>query len=132
MRINATTEHLYFTPGFRGDGATAFQPAGQYGVKRSSDGGATWSDLPTIKAVGPLGVGAPMPGSTSPTLFGYGFVGSTIGLYRSTDLGTSWTFLVDSPLGWRQGCSALAGDPEVPGRVYFGMGGGSFFRGDTA
>lgn len=123
---------LFFSPGPRGDRLEAMGAAGQLPTRTSSDGGATWTNLPTMLGAHAIGVGAAITPSTNPTLFTYGWVGGVKGLYRSTDLGQTWTLIVDTPLGWHQGISAICGDPEAPGKVYVGMPGGSFFVGGTA
>ncbi len=126
-----STEYLYLCPGPSGNAAQEMDAGVQKAVYRSTDGGVTWGTI-ALSQGNSMAFGAPIAPSTDRTLYGYGYVGTTMGLYRSTDRGTSWQFITRAPLGWQQQASALAGDPEVAGKVYYGMGGGSFFVGQSS
>lgn len=89
-----------------------------------SEDGVTW-EVTTTPLVVPvaLGVGAPMSNGGNPALYTYGLVAGVRGLHRSTDLGDSWGLLTEGPGGIYRGIRAIAGDPEVAGRVYVGFSG---------
>lgn len=76
--------------------------------------------LPVIQAVYALGFGKGT-GLTS-TMFVAGKIAGEKNLYRSTDQGQHWTRLTDDQhgFGW---ITAVAGDPEVFGKVYLGTNG---------
>lgn len=113
--------HLFALAGPTDDGNRPFW--------RSTDGGVTWVQKSNLLNAHALGVGAPMGDGGHPTLFTVGSVGGRHGVYRSSDLGDSWTFLVDHPRGWYQSVTSVVGDPEVPGKVYVGFSGGGFVVG---
>lgn len=98
---------------------------------RSTDGGRTWSQLENLRNAHAMGVGASMTPGGNPTLFTYGTVGSASGLYRSSDLGNSWTQVSGHVRDWYQSITAITGDPEVPGKVYVGFIGGGFSVGSV-
>jgi len=128
FRFNA---HLVAIPGKPGLLFAIAGPtdSGGHPYWRSTDGGVTWTEQSQVLDAHVLAVGAPMQSGGNPTLFTYGRVGGQIGVYRSSDLGESWSFLVDYPRGWYQRVTAMAGDPEVPGKVYVGFTGGGFVMG---
>jgi hypothetical protein len=54
---------------------------------------------------------------------------ATWGVWRSTDEGASWDRIAEFPLGIFDVVMAVAGDPEIFGRVYIGWSGNSFAYG---
>ncbi len=93
------------------------------GIWRSSDFGETFTKVPEF--VGENNVsqmvafGKEAPGSTNATVYVYGKGPEGTGVYRSTDLGTTWTKLTGY-IG--TGVRVLAADRQVYGRVYLGEG----------
>ena len=93
----------------------------------STDGGGTWSAVADILSVQKFGFGKTMPGSIYPTLYIVGFYKQNFGVYRSTDLGVSWTQLWDEkykqwPLT-NDVVTGVDGDKDIAGRVYINFGG---------
>src|SRR5260370_11375600 len=96
---------------------------GSEGVLKSRDGGLTWQRnyLPGLRDVIVLVSNAARPS----TLFAgvdLGGIPSTPPVYRTTDGGTTWTLLPNSPIG----AIALACDPTNPDVVYAGVSKGGF------
>jgi len=77
-----------------------------------------------------MGVGAPIAGGNgNAALYSYGTVEGDTGIYRSTDYGSRWERLSGEPNGIYVGIRAIAGDPEIGGRVYVALAGGGFLVG---
>lgn len=70
--------------------------------------------------------------SLVPTVFVYGAIQDVTGIFRSSDLGSSWVRINDDkhPLGNSPEC--MAGDRRVFGRVYIGTNGRGIFYGEPA
>ena len=124
--------HLFFTPGFNnhGDGWKDMGP-----MFYSTDAGATWNTIPGTVAMIDIAFGAPAPGKSHPTYYMNGGMtgpeGTTFGIFRSTDEGTTWEKISGIyPMGVTKGMSNLAADPEVFSRVYLGTSGVGFFYGE--
>jgi hypothetical protein len=96
---------------------------------RSRDGGQ-WEKMCTLEGALGMGVGAPIAGgSGNAALYTYGTVDGATGIYRSTDYGTHWQRLSGEPGGLYMGIRAIAGDPQISGRVYLALNGGGFLVG---
>lgn len=102
------------TPGFAISLAVdKFAPATIYaadsssggGIRKSVDGGATWQLLPMDQAPGGFSV------SLSPHTAGVVYAGTSLGLFKSTNGGSSWTFV-------RSGFGRVVFDPSSSSTVY--------------
>jgi hypothetical protein len=114
----ATGGYLIAAPGTRG------------GCFYRSRDGEQWEKMCTIKDALGMGVGAPSAGENEhAALYTYGSVDGNTGIYRSTDYGTHWQRLSEEPNGMYVGIRAIAGDPEVSGRLYVALAGGGFLVG---
>ena len=102
------------------------------GLWRTTDGGATFTQVAGFSAATLFSFGAPAPGSAIPAAYCYGTRAGTLGLYRSTDLGGSWTRINDDAHQFPAGAKTLAGDRQVFGRVFIGSGGCGIFYGQPA
>jgi hypothetical protein len=96
------------------------------GMFRSRDGGDTWTAVPGIDAVGTFGFGKPATPDGPPVLFATAPVDQVAGVWRSDDLGETWTLLSSAPLDRYQRIDVVAGDPDVVGTVYLGYSGMGF------
>jgi photosystem II stability/assembly factor-like uncharacterized protein len=129
LRFNAT---LAAVPGRSGGLllTTGLLDEGSHGLFRSTDAGATWTELPGLQDVGRLAVGPPMTDDGPPVLFATGRLSDTEGLWRSTDDATTWELVSRAPAGLHQEITVLSPDPEVPGGVYVGFLGMGFVSGE--
>jgi photosystem II stability/assembly factor-like uncharacterized protein len=121
---------LIFTAGPLGDGSSV-RPAASY-LLRSRDGGATWRPIPRVLEVYDFGFGKPAQGSGYPTIYVVGWVQWRWGVWRSDDEGATWQKIGHRPLNRLDGITAVAGDPNIEGRVYLGFAGSGYAYGDPA
>ncbi|MDQ6703967.1 MAG: hypothetical protein M3Z96_13245 [Pseudomonadota bacterium] len=120
---------------YAGTGEENFSGDSYYGcgVLRSTDGGASWTQLGASTFVFPFGGGASISrivvdpataGSTTTTKI---YVASSpygvpSGVYRSTDSGTTWSLVLD---GGGVPATDLVVDPKTPANVYAALAFGS-------
>lgn len=116
--------HLFFTSGFAHTSDT--------GLRRSLDGGVTWSTLSGVTRVDDVAFGKAAPGATYPTIYISGQVHEAYGIWRSIDNARSWQRLVDFPVHSLDQVTALGADPDVFGRVYVGYKGSGWVWGEPA
>jgi hypothetical protein len=114
---------LFFTSGVA-DGET--------GLRRSVDGGRTWSIVADVRRVDDIGLGKAAAGAAYPTIFISGQVAGAYGVWRSIDDGASWRKLAEFPVGTLDQVTVIAGDPNVFGRVYLGYKGSGWIWGEPA
>jgi xyloglucan-specific exo-beta-1,4-glucanase len=97
--------------------------AGSKGLWRSTDGGATFQKIATVKSAETMGFGKAALGRDYHALYLTGDVGSVHGVFRSDDTGQSWIRINDDAhqYGWIG--KVVIGDPRVYGRVYLGTNG---------
>jgi photosystem II stability/assembly factor-like uncharacterized protein len=115
---------LFFTAAGGGYGDTR--------LRRSRDGGATWTTIDAVELVDDVAFGKAAKGRSVPTIFVSGTVTGRYGLWRSTDDGRTWRRIADLPLGRLDQPSVLGADPNVFGRVYIGYQGSGFVYGEPA
>jgi photosystem II stability/assembly factor-like uncharacterized protein len=115
--------HLFFTSGVA---------AGDTALRRSTDGGRTWSLVPQVNRVDDVGFGKAAASASYPTIYISGQVGGIYGVWRSVDEGRRWQRLVDFPVGTLDQVTVIAGDPNVFGRVYLGYKGSGWIWGEPA
>lgn len=107
-------------------------PGGSGGCLFRRIKGEPWQEVCSIRGAMGLGLGAPDPrGSGSTVLYTFGTVDGVTGIYLSTDYADTWRLLSENPGGSYVGIRALAGDPEVSGRVYVALAGGGFLLGQA-
>ncbi|AMJ63794.1 hypothetical protein [Bosea sp. PAMC 26642] len=116
--------HLFFTSGVA---------EGQdLRLRRSIDGGASWTQLPNVDHVDDIGFGKAAEGSTYPTIFLSGRVSGGYGIWRSTDDASSWKQVAGFPLGTLDQVSVVEADKDRFGRVYVGYKGSGWRYGEPA
>ena len=113
--------HLYFTPGGL-DGLDA-------PFLRSTDGGATWRNVPDVTRVNAFGFGRGFDLNGYPTLFIAGKVKGQYGIWRSIDEGATWMRINTYPLGLMATVFSIDGSKEVFGEVYLSFGGSGWAYG---
>ncbi|MEH1092484.1 cellulose binding domain-containing protein [Micromonospora sp. CPCC 205739] len=97
--------------------------AGEGGLWRSTDAGASFTRLGGVTTAGNVGFGKAAPGQPYPAVFVIGTVDGRHGVYRSDDAGGSWVRINDDRHQYGNAGEALTGDPRVHGRVYLGTNG---------
>jgi photosystem II stability/assembly factor-like uncharacterized protein len=118
---------LRATPRHAGD---LWLPVRDKGLFRSTDGGSTFTPVPSISSGEALGFGKPAPGSEYPAVYLTGKVNDVYGVFRSDDAGANWVRLNDEQHHWGWLGFAVTGDPTVFGRVYLGTNGRGIISGD--
>ena len=118
--------HLFFTAGQQSGTNPADSP-----LRRSTDGGTSWSTVANVKEVYAFGFGKEAPGGSYPTIFIAGWVNGVYGLWRSDDEGQSLVNIGGFPLGSLDEVKAVEGDKNVYGTVYAGFSGSGYAYGVT-
>lgn len=103
--------------------------AGLVGLWHTNNGGANFVRVASVTRASMVGVGAPLAGSTYPTLYLWGTVGGATGLFRSSDSARTWTRLDDAQHQYGT-IHQVVGDPRIPGRVFLATEGRGVIYGD--
>ncbi|MBC8085507.1 MAG: T9SS type A sorting domain-containing protein [Hymenobacter sp.] len=95
------------------------------GLTRSTNSGTSFSRIPGVTYCGAIGFGKAAPGATYETLYMWGTVGGTLGVYRSVTEGASWVRINDDAheYGGPANGQFVMGDLNVYGRVYMSTAG---------
>jgi photosystem II stability/assembly factor-like uncharacterized protein len=113
--------------------ADGWEASSQHGVFHSTDGGASFTQLPAISHALQIAIGAASPqhGGAPYTVYFYGQLAAdpAWGVFQSTDAGASWNRIAYYPVGIYDVPVALAASPDIFGKVYVGLGGNSFVYG---
>jgi len=115
--------HLFFTSAVNG---------GETVLRRSIDGGTTWSLVSGVNRVDDIAFGKAAAGAAYPAIYISGQVNGSYGVWRSIDDARSWQKLVDFPVGTLDQVTVVAADPDVFGRVYLGYKGSGWIWGEPA
>jgi hypothetical protein len=120
-------------PGAKGDIWLAGGASdGAYGLWHSTDGGASFTKLPSVEQADTIGFGKAAAGASYQTLYTSAKIAGVRGIYRSTDKGLTWTRINDDAHQWGWTGGAITGDPRVYGRVYVSTNGRGVIYGDTS
>ena len=132
---------MHCTPGQGGDiwiamgkaGNPGSQPAGGhlYHITNANTGSPTVMTCSNVHEPYDVGIGAPKPGNSYPSIFIIGWVGTTPvwGLWRSDDQCRTWTQLDTWPGTTMDTVQTVAGDMNNFNRVFIGFGGsGAIWR----
>jgi hypothetical protein len=105
-------------------------PLNAGGLWRSTNSGTSFTQVTSVQEAWVVGFGRAASGQTHPAIYLWGRVGNVEGIFRSDNIGASWTRINDDSkrFGW---INVLTGDPRVYGRVYVGTGGRGILYGDT-
>lgn len=101
-------------------------------LRRSHDGGASWSIVPGVEAVEDIGFGKAVTKEAYPVLFIAGRVNGVYGLWRSDDNAASWASIGAFPLDSLDQVNLVAGSLDLPGLVFVGFKGSGFAYGAPA
>lgn len=101
------------------------------GLWRSGNSGDSWTQLPNVQQAKLFAFGKNKLGSPNPTVFVYGKVDNSVGIFRSDDFGATWVKIdvLDPAIGAE--ANTMEGDRQTWGRVYIGTNGTGVFYGDT-
>lgn len=117
--------HLFFSSSLLGTG-------GDTRLRRSVDGGATWTTLDRITEVDDIAFGKAAPGAAYPAIYVSGQIDGQYGLWRSLDDAAHWQRISVYPMGRVDQVSVLGADLDRFGRVYVGFVGSGWVYGDLA
>lgn len=106
--------------------------AGNTGLYRSRDAGATFTKVATVDSAQNVGFGMPAAGAAYPAIYLIGSVGGVHGVYRSDDTAASWVRVNDDAHRYGNIGAAITGDPRLYGRVYLATNGRGVLYADTA
>ena len=106
--------------------------AGTGGLHRSTDTGSTFTKVGTVTSALNVAFGKAAPGAAYPSVFLVGVVDGVDGVFRSDNVGASWVRINDNAHQYGNMGDALAGDPNVFGRVYLGTNGRGILYADRA
>jgi hypothetical protein len=101
------------------------------GLLHSADSGATFAQIAGPTAAYDVAFGKSASNAQYPTIFAYGKVAGADGVYRSIDMGTTWTAVTDAEHQFGY-INVIAADPNVFGRVYLGTSGRGIIYADPA
>lgn len=97
-------------------------PCGGNGLYRSTNHASSFSKVSGVSACLAVGFGKAATGKTFPTVYIWGTVNGTEGLFRSVDAGSTWTRINDDAhqFGGPGNSMAVIGDMGTFGTVYMG------------
>lgn len=115
--------HLFFSSSVLGTG-------GDTRLRRSENGGETWTILGNINEVDDIAFGKAAPGADYPAIYLSGQINGRYGLWRSLDNAAHWQMISVYPMGRVDQVNVVAADLERFGRVYVGFVGSGWVYGD--
>lgn len=93
------------------------------GLYRSTDAGASFTQVPGFEDGGAVGFGKAAPGASYPAIYTTSRYDGVRGFFRSTDGGSTWVRINDDEHQYAWTGAAITGDPDVFGRVYVATNG---------
>ncbi|WP_189234706.1 cellulose binding domain-containing protein [Planomonospora parontospora] len=105
--------------------------AGETGLFRSTDGGASFTKLSGVTSAVNVGFGKAAEGRSYQALYTVATIGGVTGVFRSDDTGATWVRVNDDQHQYGNMGEALTGDPRIYGRVYLGTNGRGIVYADT-
>jgi xyloglucan-specific exo-beta-1,4-glucanase len=122
-------KRLAMAPGQEGD---IWLGLNDGGLQHSTDGGVSWIKVDGPTYVESVGLGKAAPGQSYATIYIWGDVDGTRGLYRSIDEGGNWVRVNDDAhqFGGPANGAFVVGDTNVFGRVYMSTAGRGIVYGE--
>ncbi len=117
---------LTTVPGYEGD---LWMCTGSGGLFHSSNSGLTASKVNSVGSAWLLGAGKSSTAGGYPALYLWGIVNGTLGIFRSDNVGATWTRINDDAHQFGL-LSSVTGDPRVYGRCYVSAGGRGILYGE--
>lgn len=105
--------------------------AGSNGLHYSTNGGTSFTKITSVQDAYRVTFGKAAVGASYPTVFMYGKVNERVGLYRSNDMGATWTKINNQTQEFGRNHSVISGDPKVYGRLYIATHGRGIMYGDV-
>jgi photosystem II stability/assembly factor-like uncharacterized protein len=101
------------------------------GLYHSTNGGATFDKISAVSRAYLFAFGKPAPGRTAPALYLYGRVnGSGDEIFRSLDLGATWTELTDARVAVGDAPNVMEASAQTFGLVFIGTNGRGIYAGE--
>ncbi|GCE25079.1 carbohydrate-binding protein [Dictyobacter alpinus] len=119
---------IHAVPGHAG---SVWSSTAQGGLSYTENKGNTWTKISAVQESHSFGFGAPLPGSSYPTVYANAKINNQWGIWRSSNKGATWDLVSTAPLGIYDNVNVVNGDMNVPGRVYIGFSGNGFVYGDA-
>jgi photosystem II stability/assembly factor-like uncharacterized protein len=101
------------------------------GIMRSTDAGQTFTALGLVQDAQMITFGKAAPDATYPSIYVWGRINDTDGLFRSNDEGANWVRITDDTHKFGA-ITSIAGDLRTYGRVYIGSANRGVIYGDPA
>jgi|GEM_PF-2387053 len=128
LPVNPEWAYVHTVPGVE----NGVWVATSHGLYKSDNGGTSFTQLTNVQLARLFSFGKHAPGKTNPTLFVYGKVENTDGIFRSDDMGATWFKINIDSVTAGHATRAMAGDRQVYGRVYIGTAGTGIFYGEKS
>jgi hypothetical protein len=122
-----TTEYVNIVT-VPGQAGTIYLGLNGSGLKRSTDGGTTWSSISAVSTARLVAVGK--ASGSNPAVYVFGTVNSVEGVFRSDDNGSTWTEISTDAYEMGMEPNIMAADRNVFGRVFIGTNGNGVFVGE--
>lgn len=116
--------HLFFSSSFAYTTDTR--------LRRSIDGGQSWTALNDITRVDDIAFGKAAPGAPYPAIYISGRVTGLYGIWRSLDNARTWQQLAEFANGSLDQVTSVGADPDAFGRVYLGYKGSGWVWGEPS
>ena len=116
-------------PGREGD---IWLAGGEGGLWRSTNSGASFTEVTSVEEADTIGFGMAAPGQSYMALYSSAQVNGVRGIFRSTDAGASWVRINDDQHQYGSTNAAITGDPRVFGRVYISTNGRGIIYGEPS
>lgn len=112
--------HARTVPGFSRHVWVALGGSGLAYTTNGNNASVAFTKISTVASCSAVGIGATASGATYPTIYIWGTVSGTEGVYRSTNRGASWTRINDNNHQWggTGNGNFVIGDMNTYGRVY--------------
>jgi xyloglucan-specific exo-beta-1,4-glucanase len=102
------------------------------GLWRSTNSGATFTQVAGVEEADNIGFGKAATGQTYPAIYTSAKAGGVRGIFRSDNEGAAWIRINDDQHQYAWTGKVITGDPRIYGRVYIGTNGRGIIYGDIS